>query len=131
MLADGRAGGPQAFADGLEQAHDAVEVVVVLLDLGALVGVEDVLLHQGMESEAAADLAEDGRVLQAIDVEPQLLPRGGVATGFLQGGEAPLLQPFGVKLDEGDGRACRLDLADMDQAARGQAGLAQGAYQWW
>lgn len=54
-----------------EKARDQEQVILVGIQLGALVGVEDVLQHQWVQVESAAHLRHQGGIMQAVNVEPQ------------------------------------------------------------
>ena len=63
----------------LQHPDDEVEHVAQVLQLGPLGGRQDVLQDQRVEAEMAADLLDDRRIVDAVDVDPG--DRGGVAEG--------------------------------------------------
>ena len=65
----------------VEETRDEEQVVAVVVELGTLVGIEDVFEHQRMQLEALADFAQHLGFVQAMHVEPELRQRSGRRPG--------------------------------------------------
>ncbi len=108
----------------VEETCDEEEVVAVILDLRPLVGVEDVFEHQRMQLEAPADLAQHLGFVQAMHVEPELLPARSAGQAGGEAVEASFVEAIRAVFDERDRRVLDLLLTQMYQRAGGQPGLA-------
>ena len=108
---------------GLE---DDEQAVVDLLELGPLMGVEDVLEHQRVHLETGADFGQQRR-----DVEPLAVHPGGVALAaagedVVNGVDLALDAVVRAVADQGDAAGGLRLRAHMHQRPGRQAGLARG-----
>lgn len=63
----------------LEGLNDDVQVMLMDLELGPLVRIEDVLHYQGVQLEQLADLLHHRGVVHALDLAPMHLAWVGIA----------------------------------------------------
>ena len=103
--------------------HD-INVVAVILELRALVGVGDVFHHQRVQPEAAAELVEQPHVVHTRDMHPGHARAQAQTHAFLDARKLPLHHLCGIVMQQPDARAFAFLLADVHGRAGRQTGLA-------
>ena len=113
---------PLSLLIGQHAQHD-VEIIAVILDLGALVGVEDVLHHQRMQAEALADLFQCMDVVHPLDIQPGNARLVAINKALLDPAQDGFAAVLLVVIQHRDCHGIGFLLSDMHQRARRQAGF--------
>ena len=109
----------------LQHFRDEEKIVAVILQLRPLACVEDILLHQRMDAETAADRLDDRDIVDTVDIQP--LNRGLAAQvqAFLNPLEIMFVEAFGTVVEQADTALFRPAFPDMDQRSGRNADLGR------
>ncbi len=98
-----------------QHAHHDIEIALIILDLGTLIGVKHILEHQRVQIEGMPNALDHLRLIDAVDIEPGDLAVAPVLAQVRRASQGGIAKAVLIVLDDPHWRVVKVFLANVNQ----------------